>query len=369
MGFQFQSIGSVSDQMSDGLGLSYTEIGTLIGFFILPGLVLSFPAGWMGRWMPDHRSTMLGLAFMAAGGIAAASASGFYGIAAGRLLMGVGFVICSVYFTKMVVDWFSGRELATALSILVISWPGGIALSQLTHGWMADAHGWPVAIGSTTLVCLISIALILFVYRPPESMQTDGGPPAVEWGLKRKEWWLIGLSAVCWGVFNAGYIVFLSFAAQSLVSDSRSILAATALVSIASWTAMAAIPSGGIVSDRFGRPDLVVYTAMGLGIVSMITLPVAGLAIPSVIIFGAFGIMPAGVLVAMTGRAVAPERRAFGMGVYYIGYFFFCTVSPIIAGWLFDQTGDARDPLLFAMALFAATAATYWAFDLVDKRL
>jgi MFS family permease len=101
----------------------------------------------------------------------------------------------------------------------------------------------------------------------------------------------------------------------------------------------------------------------------MITLPLADLAIPSAIVFGLFGIMPAGVLVAMIGRAVAAERRAFGMGVYYIGYFFFCTVSPIMAGWLFDQTGDARDPLLLAMALFALTAASYWAFEVAEKRL
>jgi predicted MFS family arabinose efflux permease len=111
MGFQFQVIGSASDQMSGNLGLSYTEIGTLIGFFILPGLVLAFPAGWLGRWFQDKVSTAAGLIFMAAGGVLAANADGFYGIAAGRLLMGVGFVVCSVYFTKMVVDWFSGHEL------------------------------------------------------------------------------------------------------------------------------------------------------------------------------------------------------------------------------------------------------------------
>ena len=369
MGFQFQVIGSASDQMSGNLGLSYTEIGTLIGFFILPGLVLAFPAGWLGRWFQDKVSTAAGLIFMAAGGVLAANADGFYGIAAGRLLMGVGFVVCSVYFTKMVVDWFSGHELATAMSILVISWPGGIALSQLSHSWMAEAYGWQFAIWSTVAVCMSSTVLVLLAYRAPTARHGSAGSARVEWGLQRKEWWLIGLSAFAWGVFNAGYIVFLSFAAQSLVSPTQTILAATALVSIASWTAMLAIPAGGIIADRFKRPDLVVYTAMGLGIGSMITLPLADLAIPSAIVFGLFGIMPAGVLVAMIGRAVAAERRAFGMGVYYIGYFFFCTVSPIMAGWLFDQTGDARDPLLLAMALFALTAASYWAFEVAEKRL
>lgn len=369
LGFQFQVIGSVSTPMSASLGISFTEIGSLIGFFILPGLVLAFPAGWLGRWFHDRTSNAAGLLLMAAGGVVAALSDSFYGIAAGRLVMGVGFVICSVYFTKKVVDWFSGHELATAMSILVISWPGGIALSQLSHSWMAEVYGWPLAMWSTVALCLFSMLLIWLVYRTPPGASGASAALPAEWGLKRKEWWLIAISALCWGVFNAGYIVFLSFAAQSLVSPSQTILAATALVSIASWTAMAAIPAGGIIADRTKRPDLVVYVAMGLGILSMVTLPLPGLAIPSAILFGAAGIMPAGVLVAMTGRAVAPERRAFGMGVYYIGYFFFCTVSPIMAGWLFDQTGDARDPLLLAMALFALAAASYRAFDVAERRL
>mgnify|MGYP003695007545 CR=1 FL=1 len=369
LGFQFQVVGSVSNQMSASLGFSYTEIGTLIGFFILPGLILAFPAGWLGRWFQDRTSNTAGLLLMAAGGVLAALSASFYGIAGGRLLMGVGFVICSVYFTKKVVDWFSGHELATAMSLLVISWPGGIALSQLSHSWMAEAHGWPLAMWSTVSSCLFSALLIWLVYRAPPNAPGSAAAKPVEWGLERKEWWLIGISAFAWGVFNAGYIVFLSFAAQSLVTPDQTILAATALVSIASWIAMVAIPAGGIIADRTKRPDLVVYFAMGLGILSMVTLPMAGWAIPSALLFGAAGIMPAGVLVAMTGRAVAPERRAFGMGVYYIGYFFFCTVSPIMAGWLFDQTGDARDPLLLAMALFALTAISYRAFDVAERRL
>ena len=36
------------------LGLSYAELGTLIGTFFLPGLVLAIPAGYVGRYASDR---------------------------------------------------------------------------------------------------------------------------------------------------------------------------------------------------------------------------------------------------------------------------------------------------------------------------
>jgi hypothetical protein len=44
MGFQFQSVASTSAQLIDTFGLSYAEIGTLIGFFLLPGVFIAIPS-------------------------------------------------------------------------------------------------------------------------------------------------------------------------------------------------------------------------------------------------------------------------------------------------------------------------------------
>ena len=51
----------------------------------------------------------------------------------GRTVCGVGFVLTTMYFSKVTIDWFEGCELSTAIGILTISWPGGIALSQAIH--------------------------------------------------------------------------------------------------------------------------------------------------------------------------------------------------------------------------------------------
>jgi predicted MFS family arabinose efflux permease len=91
LGFQFQTLGSVSGSLVAQLGSSYAQIGTLIGLFMLPGLVLALPAGYVGRYLSDRTLVAAGLLSLAAGGATAAVAPGFGALALGRLVAGVGF--------------------------------------------------------------------------------------------------------------------------------------------------------------------------------------------------------------------------------------------------------------------------------------
>ena len=61
LGFQFQTLGSVSSELVIELGLNYTEIGSLIGLFMAPGLFLAIPAGIAGRFINDRFIVGLGL--------------------------------------------------------------------------------------------------------------------------------------------------------------------------------------------------------------------------------------------------------------------------------------------------------------------
>jgi predicted MFS family arabinose efflux permease len=162
LGFQFQTVGSVSHQLVAELRFSFTEIGTLIGLFMLPGLALAIPAGYAGRFLSDRALVGLGLLALGAGGGIAALADGFGLIAVGRLACGLGFVVSTLYFTKMVAEWFTGRELATAMAILVMSWPFGIAMGQSGHPWLAQAAGWRAAFVVAAVYCAVGAVLVLF---------------------------------------------------------------------------------------------------------------------------------------------------------------------------------------------------------------
>ena len=74
---------------------------------------------------------------MMAGSCIMAFSSSWSGQISGRLVAGVGSVLMGVLMTKMVADWFAGKELSTAMAIFVNSWPIGIAASLLVLPFIA----------------------------------------------------------------------------------------------------------------------------------------------------------------------------------------------------------------------------------------
>ena len=55
---------------------------------------------------------------------------------------------------------------------------------------------------------------------------------------------------------------------------------------------------------------------------------------------------------ALTGAAMAPQKRAFGMGVFLSVFFLLTGPAPALAGWLYDRTADPFVPILLAIAMF-----------------
>lgn len=366
LGFQFQTLGSVSDSLVAQLAFSYAEIGMLIGFFMLPGLVLALPAGYAGRYLPDRSLVAIGLLFLSAGGLIASLAQGFGLLALGRIAGGVGFVISTIYFAKMVADWFDGKELATAMGILVMSWPFGIAMGQIGHVWVATNFDWRAAFLVAAAYCAMGAVAVFLLYRSPQNFK-----PAQATGpflLPRSELVLTVLAATVWGLFNAGYIVYLSFAPQVLIAGGYGATQAAAVISVASWVMIFSGAIGGQIADRTGKPDRMLYVCTAVAVLVLLLLRQTSLALVLSLLFGLVGTAPAGVIMALTGEAMAPQRRAFGMGVFFSFNFVLMAVAPPVAGWLFDFTGDPYGPIVFAAVLFASCIVVHRMFRLAQMK-
>src|SRR5262245_49074260 len=119
MGLQFQTVGSLGPILVDALAIEYAAVGTLIGLYLLPGVLIALPGGVVGERFGAKRVVNAGLAMMVAGGVIMGMSASFPVLACGRLLSGTGAVLMNVLLTKIVADWFSGREIATAMAILV----------------------------------------------------------------------------------------------------------------------------------------------------------------------------------------------------------------------------------------------------------
>src|SRR5260370_38128851 len=55
MGYQFQSIASVGPLLIPELGLSWAQLGSLIGLYMLPGVFFALPGGVIGQRFGERR--------------------------------------------------------------------------------------------------------------------------------------------------------------------------------------------------------------------------------------------------------------------------------------------------------------------------
>ena len=107
MGFQFQSVGSASPFLVADLGIDYASVGFLIGLYLLPGVALALPGGFIGKRFGDKRVVVAGLLLMFIGGILVGASDSYGMVSAGRFISGVGAVLLNVLLTKMTTDWFA----------------------------------------------------------------------------------------------------------------------------------------------------------------------------------------------------------------------------------------------------------------------
>jgi predicted MFS family arabinose efflux permease len=253
------------------------------------------------------------------------------------------------------------------MGILVMSWPFGIAMGQIGHEWLAATFDWRIAFIVAGAYCVVGAVLVFVFYRSPS--QQSQKQANTKMGLPRSEFLLTLIAALAWALFNAGYIVYLSFAPRILMSNGYNPVEAAAVISLASWVMIVSGAVCGQIADRTGKPDLILYLCVVIGMGSLVLLPYGSLAILLSLTFGLFGAAPAGVVMALTGEAMSPDRRAFGMGIFYSFYFIVVAIAPAIGGWLYDHSADPYWPILFAVALFGMAALAYFSFRMTKKQL
>src|SRR5256885_5126449 len=167
MGYQFQSVASVGPLLVPELGLTWAQLGSLIGLYMLPGAFLALPGGMLGQRLGERRTVVASLALMIVGGIITAAAHGYAAALAGRVLAGVGAVLMNVLLAKMVADWFVGGGRSTAMAIMLTSWPVGPGLAPAVIGGLATRTSWRTAILITAVVSTLGLPPITFFYREP----------------------------------------------------------------------------------------------------------------------------------------------------------------------------------------------------------
>jgi len=266
----------------------------------------------------------------------------------GRLISGIGAVLLNVLLTKMATDWFVGREIGTALALLVASWPFGIGLALVTLPWLAARTSFAAALVSTAVAAVLVLVMIAAIYRVPPA--ADAPSPSNDEGhvrLSPRELGLVSLAGVVWMLFNVGYILVVSFSPALLMSHGLSQGEAGFVTSLVSWTVIVTVPLGGVLIDRVGHATLIMIgslAAFGLGALLVPSAPSPALMTFVGIVAG----LPAGAMMVLPSEVLRPTNRAAGMGVFFTRYYVGMALLTPVAGILRDASGAHGAPLLLA---------------------
>jgi MFS family permease len=360
MAFQFQSVAAVAPLLGPKFGVSLADIGLLIGLYFTPGVALALPGGAIGKKFGDKATVLAALVLMLGGTLVMVFSDLWSQQIAGRLVAGGGGVLLNVQMSKMVADWFAGKEIATAMAIFVNSWPTGIALSLLTLPAIGTAHG--VSAVYLAVAATIGLGTLLFAatYQPAAHAAAAVTASA---RLDRDIIAAVIVAGVIWGLFNVGFAMIVSFGPSLLVEHAWSITAAGSAVSIVLWLSVLSVPLGGFVSDRIKRPQAVVVGGSILFALLMLALPRTSAVIPVVIALGLISGLPAGPILSLPASVLKPETRAIGMGVFYTAYYGAMMLGPVIGGACAKWAGSAAAAFDFGAAMLLVCPLLLWGFN------
>jgi len=322
----------------------------------------------LGQRLGERRTVVASLALMVVGGLVTAASHSFAVAAAGRLLSGVGAVLMNILLAKMVADWLAGREMSTAMAVMLTSWPVGLGLAAVTLGGLATASSWRMAIAATALAAALGLVLIAFAYRDPPPAPDGGHPPSARRArLPSREVALAVSAGFAWGCFNASLVAVIAFGPGMLMARGLSLGDAGFVVSLAIWVTILSVPLGGLLTDRLGRPNLlIVVGSLGAALVTML-LPVLTQPVLAWALLGLAIGAPPGAVMALLPKAVAPERLATALGVYYTVFYAAMAVTQPVAGAARDLYNSPAAPILFAALVMALTAPGLALFRLVER--
>jgi MFS family permease len=360
MAFQFQSVAAVAPLLGRNFGVGIADIGVLIGLYFTPGIALALPGGAIGQKFGDKTTVLAALLLMLIGGLAMVFSDVWTVQIAGRLISGGGGVLLNVVMTKMVADWFAGKEIATAMAIFVNSWPAGIALALLTLPLIGTAYG--VAAVYLVVAALVAIALVLLAaaYRPPVNAVTSA---TTSGRLDRNALIAVITAGLIWGLYNVGFAVIFSFGPAMLVERGWSIAAAGSAISIVLWLAVLSVPAGGFLADRTKRPQFILVAGCIAFAVLMVALPRGVPVILTITALGLISGQPAGPILSLPARVLKPATRGIGMGVFYTLYYATMMLGPVIGGACAKWTGSAAAAFDFGAAVILACPVILWGFN------
>lgn len=349
MALQFAAIGALGPLYEDAFQIDTADLGLLVGIYFLPSVFGALPAAMWSNKFGERRVLLCGLGLMVIGALVVATSDTWLAQAVGRIVSGKGAVLLNVISAKLVADWFSGREHATAMAVFVHSWFAGIAAALVIMPPIAESiglagAGWVVV--AIAVFALVGVACcdLKSDHRLLSSLEEQVFP-------RRPMILLILLAGVAWGMYNGALAIILSFGPADLVGRGRSLIEASAITSILIWCAMGTGVLGGLIADLSRRPVAVLFVSTTTMLLAMVSFPLTNHVLLPLFFLGLAAGLPSSLFLALAASALQPRERSFGLGLFFTAHFLVFSSAPALAGKVVSLSTNPEISFLFGAGL------------------
>lgn len=362
-GVQVQTVATFEGPLRHAFALDFAGFGTLIGLYMLPGVALALPVAFAGRRLGDRNALAIGMVLMTLGSALSAVAPDVVLFGAGRVVCGAGVVAILVFQGKVLSERYQGRAFTLVTSLQTGAYPIGLGLTPLVLGPLADVFGWRSAFVAGAVAAAVPVALLLATWR---EMPPGGEVVRLMAWPSRHEIRLVFLAGLVWVFYNAGFANYLAFMPALMAARHAGGVAAAAVVPFATWPNLASVLLGAAIGHKLGNTP--VFLAGTLFTFAAIVWAVAGgpLAMTA-LLFGTFGAVHGGIVIATGTLASRPENRGVGMAIFYTIYYAGGFVFPTLCGHAADLAGGPQGAFYAAAGLSLLAIPAWFAIRRAQK--
>ena len=375
------NIATAASAIQKELGLSNTELGLAFSAFAYPYLLFQVIGGWVGDRFGPRKTLFWCGAVWALATMLTGLANGLLTLFLVRVMLGFGEGATFPTATRAMQDWTPAGRRGFAQGIThAFARLGNAATPPLIAALMV-AVTWRGSFVLLGLVSLVWVAVWAFYFRndpkdhpgiteaelqalPPRLPK--GQKPQVPWGPLLRRIWPVTLTYFCYGWCLWLYLNWLPLFFKN--TYGMDIKKSAIFASGVFFAGVIGDSLGGVISDtilkrtgniRIARLSVIVAGFVGaflslLPILFYRDLTTAALCLSGGFFFSEIVIGP----IWSVPMDIAPKYSGTAAGLMNSGSALAAIVSPLLAGYLIDLTGNWYLPFLLTMVLLAIGAAS-----------
>ena len=374
------NIGTAAGPIQKELGLSNTQLGLIFSAFAYPYLLFQVFGGWVGdKFGPRMTLFACGLIWSAAT-VMTGFVDSLWSLFAVRLLLGFGEGATFPTATRAMQYWTPAGQRGFAQGLTHSFARFGNAVTPPMVAALMAAYTWRGSFMILGCVSLVWVLVWVWYFRndpqdhpsiTPEELavlppRKDTVRPVIPWGPLLARMWPVTLTYFCYGWCLWLYLNWLPLFFKN--TYSLDIKSSAIFASGVFFAGVVGDTLGGVISDRilhktgnvrFARLSVVVAGFAG-ALISLFPIlyfhdiTTVAICLSAGFFFAEITIGP----MWSIPMDIAPKYSGTASGLMNMGSAFAAIVSPLVAGYVIDVTGNWYLPFIMSMGLLALGAMT-----------